>query len=1107
MTKKQPLNLDDSFISSLFDYENILVSQGIAPTIVQTLVKKSRKTRTSGKLITIEAQPKNIIDQEIITIDYIAIRDCVDGINANPYEWYRPQSIEFTEAKAHPTPLMESAALAATVPPVPTYRAELPAYIVRDGILSESQLEVVTLAGEAHSRFIEIKELIPGTSDKYHWVSYRKGFMCGDGAGAGKGRTCVGLILDNWNKGRKRAIWISQTEQLHEDAVRDYLALGGDEKQIVKLNRYKVGTPVLLDEGVIFCTYATLRSSVSKPLVDDEGEPVMIREIDKKGNLVRNEDDQIKMIQDTYEITRLDQIIEWLGGNVFNGALIFDESQNLQNAMESKGEGTHSWAAKGPSLQALAALKIQEKLPNARIMYASATSGDHLEALAYAPRLGLWGKNTAFPTRSDFITSMTLGGITALEAICRDLKSMGVYVSRSLSTVGVTSEILVHKLDDDQIDQMLAFNKVWRLISTGMEQALVTIGAAQAQGNGRIAVALNTARVGAVRGRLESQKQRFYMMALISMRMPTIIANMKKRLAAGEACVLQLHNTEEAALNKALEELDNNPDMTLQTLDVSRRREIIDFVRECFPIDQHHIAVDNKGVPFATQSIDPATGMPIVNASAQRVLERLVRDLENLMVPKSPLDMIIDAFGPDAVAEVTGRSRRIVQLEDENGNMRSVLQKRGKNTNTEEIQAFMNGPKKILIFSEQAGGTGASYHADRACSNQARRNHYMVQIPWRSIDAVQGMGRTNRTNQASFPHYLLTTTNVPAEKRFLSPIAKRLDQLASLTRGQRDANSTNEMFSSDDNLETKYGEAALRDMMRSFEADKFNGMTKVEFYEQTGIDAAAVCMGYNSAKSALQKVNIPRFLNRLLAVDIDEDGGKQETLLTFLVTNMQELKAQDIADGKYDAGLQTISALSLKKIDDLLLRIDPMTGAETRMAHLEKIDRTRPETFEHIKNRMLYFRMFSQNDPACGFFIDPRDNSFSAHIPVRSILNGETNDKVRVINPFGYEKMRPRYDKVIYRKIKDEYECAALWEALIKNGPETIRTEIYVVYGTLLPIWDKFTTSMPQIWRMLTDDGERILGRRLPRTEVQAFKQSFGITVEAAEQAELLIEA
>lgn len=34
----------------------------------------------------------------------------------------------------------------------------------------------------------------------------RAGFFLGDGAGVGKGRTMAGLIMENWQQGRKKAL-------------------------------------------------------------------------------------------------------------------------------------------------------------------------------------------------------------------------------------------------------------------------------------------------------------------------------------------------------------------------------------------------------------------------------------------------------------------------------------------------------------------------------------------------------------------------------------------------------------------------------------------------------------------------------------------------------------------------------------------------------------------------------------------------------------------------------------------------------------------------------------------------------------------------------------
>jgi hypothetical protein len=73
--------------------------------------------------------------------------------------------------------------------------------------------------------------------------------------------------------------------------------------------------------------------------------------------------------------------------------------------------------------------------------------------------------------------------------------------------------------------------------------------------------------------------------------------------------------------------------------------------------------------------------------------------------------------------------------------------------------------------------------------------------------AIQGLGRTNRTHQASAPVFRPVTTDCRGERRFISTIARRLDALGALTRGQRQTGGQN-LFDPADNLESDYAREA-----------------------------------------------------------------------------------------------------------------------------------------------------------------------------------------------------------------------------------------------------------------------------------------------------------
>ena len=72
----------------------------------------------------------------------------------------------------------------------------------------------------------------------------------------------------------------------------------------------------------------------------------------------------------------MQQIIDWLGrdpgseaGAGFDGVIVFDEAHAMQNAAGEKSER----GDRGPSQQGRAGLRLQHALPDARVVYVSAT--------------------------------------------------------------------------------------------------------------------------------------------------------------------------------------------------------------------------------------------------------------------------------------------------------------------------------------------------------------------------------------------------------------------------------------------------------------------------------------------------------------------------------------------------------------------------------------------------------------------------------------------------------------------------------------------------------------------------------------------------------------
>ena len=950
---------------------------------------------------------------------------------------YTPQRLTIPGAQQHPGKLVQSAAMSAVEPPVPTYAPSLPANIIQDGLLSIAQLEAVVYAGQAHS------DTLPNGS--------RRGFFIGDGTGVGKGREISGIILDNMMQGRTKAVWVSFNEGLVADAKRDFAGVGGDPDKIFFQGKTKAGGEITQQDGILFTTYSTLRGGERKQ-ANDQGQ--------KAGK------------------TRAQQIIDWLGKD-FDGVIAFDEAHSMGNAIAIKGNR----GIKKPSQQAIAGINLQRDLPNARIAYVSATGATEISNLSYADRLGLWGEGTPFADVNMFIGEVSKGGIASMELISRDMKALGMCLSRSLSYDGVSYERLEHNLTDLQEDIYNELAGAWQVVLNNVETAL-EITQAGHSGNAK----------SAAMAQFWGAHQRFFNQIITAMQTPCVIDDIRQQLDAGNVAVIQLVNTNEAAQERIVAEATAN-DTALEDLDFTPRQMLIDYVRNGFPVAAYEESRDENGNVVYVPVRD-SEGNQIFDREAIAMRDALLETLQQIRVPENPLDSIINSFGSDRVAEVTGRSRRFVQSRDDEGNLKIVEEKRGKNSSKADAEAFQNNKKDILIFSG-AGGTGYSFHADNTAENQRKRIHYILQPGWQADRAVQGFGRTHRTNQAQEPHYVLPTTNLKAQKRFVSSIARRLDQLGALTRGQREATSQG-MFTAADNLESEYAAIALKNLFNDLYREKtdlvFHDVTK-----QMGLNL----LDENNSLSESKIPTIPQFLNRLLSLKTDMQNSVFNEFEKRLIEAVEYSKQH----GLYDVGLQTLKALSIQKTRDDVVYEDKNTGAKTRYVELAVTNNIQYIDWEEAKK--IPTERHNKGDSG-GWFVSEYGKNKGNVFYLKDIgerLNSEgavvhrgvmhtikKNDQRYIDNADelirgeAYKNVGGKYQKVTLTRAIYEVEAEKLWKEQIANSPKTITKTEGMIVGVILPIWDRVEGS-EVIKRLQTDDGEQLLGRMLgTKTSKQTLK-------------------
>jgi hypothetical protein len=950
----------------------------------------------------------------------------VDIEEGTVFAAYRVQKAIVRGAHPHPANVVESTAMACVEPPDVTYRHQLPSDVIAEGRVSNLQLEDIIYAGQATNA------LLPDGSRKGHWN--------GDGTGIGKGREIYAFIYNELEQGRTKHIHISASHQLCADAERDRDAMGLP-LPIVHQARFKTAETIEAEAGVLFTTYTMLSTDYAG------------------------------------KRQRFEQLVNWLGPD-FDGVIAFDEAHLMKNAAATPhggkatvDQGTH---------RGNMGIELQRRFPQARVRYFSATGATEARHMAPYERLGLWGAGAPFADFATFLVAMERGGVAAMEMLCRDLKSVGTYMSRTISygptrnpdgsivpNSAVEYEPLLHRLSEDERRQYDQIADLWSELLVAFESA--EQNACQRRNGNRYA-------------QFYSAQQRFFLQLMMAYTLPDVLPAIEADLREGRSVVLSLFNTGEAQADRKVNDARAHG-VELSDLDATPREMIVQLIEKQFPIHQYQEQTDPVTGNVIRVRVEDAAGNPEINRENQRRQQELIDKVADLDFPQNPLDAILARFGADNVAEISGRTHRF-----ENGKYvrRKLKGVPRRQLNEYETRLFQRGQKRIAVISG-AGSTGISVHADIAAKNQQWRVFYAFQLSWSADQQMQAFGRVHRSNQSSAPVIRLVLLDLAGQKRLVNAVSKRLAALGALTKGERHSLSS-DLFRPED-VTDEYGKAALSRLYREIQVGLHNedglGLPLLDRMGVLNKEKTAVRDNYSS--------NVEQFLNRIMVLHVTMQNRVFDLFYERYTQSVDAAKRQSA----FDFGVEEIRARNLTHVvEPETLFVDPGSGARTMLHELEgEVDVVR-HTFDaamHAAKLGFYRNVRSGRIYAVSNHWDT-DNSDLLLTAVkgqrRSVEQHELGQK--------------------YEHVKTE-EARAWWEAEYDKTPATEPHRFHVLSGALFPIYDKVMGSSGiqsvKIARAILADGQSIVGLNLAASDVPQVKQRLGIGTPLGEASPMEILA
>jgi DNA-cytosine methyltransferase len=607
----------------------------------------------------------------------------------------------------------------------------------------------------------------------YNIEARKQGMIIGDQTGIGKGRVAAAMIryavLQN-----VKPVFLTEKANLFSDIYRDLSAIGSGHLKPFIVNGKESKTDIKDEDGNVI--YQAPPPTEQQRIIEDKTVP-------------NTYDFVVATYSQFNSPERKPEKPNFLRAIAEDNIFILDEAHNSSGSSNT-----------GEFLQGVAAT-------TRGIVFLSATFAKRPDNMPiYAMKTSIADCNMS---KDDLVEAITRGGVALQEILSSQLVAEGQMIRRERSFEGVEVNYLSldvkaeeHRAIADNITEIL--RDIIAFQSTAIKEQIDELDKIAVAEGKEIELREGTSQAGVDNLPYFSKVFQVINQMLFSLKAEAVADQAIQRLKEGKKPVIAFAST----MGSFIEQMENERGVMVSDGDT---------------INADFTEVLRRGLDgilrYSERDVDgnlvhrkfEVSELPMeAQIEYNRIYEKIKAASTGITI--SPIDIIVKKI-QDAgytVAEVTGRKYE-VQI-DPKTNKGLVLSRKRINTN-DAFRQFNNNEIDVLMIN-QSGSTGASAHAIATAkvppTEVKQRVMIVLQAELDINTEVQKRGRINRTGQILKPIYDYVTSAIPAEKRLMMMLQKKLKSLDANTASNQ--KQSNKILDVPDFL-NKYGDKIVKDYL------------------------------------------------------------------------------------------------------------------------------------------------------------------------------------------------------------------------------------------------------------------------------------------------------